>query len=123
MSIDFIKKYAPNLSPEALDYIKSTSKEYIKEYAQTTNNTEHISKLINHTNLDVVSAVAMNPNLTDINIDVLLDNCFDGVREIAAMHYKCSKENIDKALIDISSKVKIAAMNNAKYREYYPFGC
>jgi hypothetical protein len=96
MSLDFIKQYVPNLSKEAEGYANETSIERLKSYASTTENTDHIHKLLSHKHPYVRLSAAENTN--------------------------ANKENISKALTDRNWRVRLHAQANPRYKDFFPNG-
>lgn len=113
--IDFIKQYAPDLSKEAEDHAYKGSDDFVKNYAATTTNRDHISKLLNHRLFYARVAAASNPNASDEQIDFAIKHDHPKMRAAAASNTSAKEHHIDIALNDYSqygSAVRVAAAKN-----------
>ncbi len=110
--LDFIKRYAPNISQEAKQFAASGIG--LRDYMRETNNREHIDKGLDHWDSKIRQAAAFNPNATKDQIHKALDD-IEAVRGAAMGNPSATKEHLDRGIIDESAFVReeAAASHNA----------
>ena len=116
MSLEFIKRYVPDLSKEAEDHAYKTSADYIEDYAGTITNQDHIRKLLDHKDQFVNIAAARNPNANSDIIDYALNNGRYSIKTAAMKNPSATPRHIDMALekhMPIATRVAAAEHPNA----------
>ncbi len=110
--LNFIKKYAPNISNEAEDHANKTSPDFYQDYALTTTNENHIDTLIQKGSFRVKRAVASNPNIKDRHLDQLIDDENSEIRTAVASNPRAKTKHLLKAIENSQDPFDIRDMVN-----------